>query len=276
MKLVAGRLLAFTSFTDGHDEDAEYVAYEDATHYEEAHAGSAASPNMVVESVAVAPSRAIAPTVIPVQPAAFKTSAQDGVPALESVIESRAHASGVLISPEALAEVVRFSSDRAETLQRFGDILNQAVRTLPREDGWILLSSDRLATLSGSAKKGTVHPEALQEVASAEAVSPHASERIVRAVLSGMRDDAFSLLRDLEQHGASAMKVTTDIIAALDQVYKSKTGNTGSSLGLAQHAGDVSSERIHALMALFAGVLETSYALPYTGLKIGLAQAFDA
>jgi len=73
---------------------------------------------------------------------------------VRSIIESRANMAGVLLSPEAAKEAVMLRDDRAETLKVFGDILNEAVRTLPREDGWILLSSDRFDELAKAYKIG--------------------------------------------------------------------------------------------------------------------------
>ncbi len=77
----------------------------------------------------------------------------DGIPALADVIESRAHAAGILISPEAVAMAAKLSEDRGDCLRTYGEILNQAVRTMPREDGWIMLNTDRFESLRAEIEK---------------------------------------------------------------------------------------------------------------------------
>lgn len=76
-------------------------------------------------------------------------------PSFQEIVESRAHASGVLMSPEATVAAEELHEDQAEALKIFGEILNEAVRTLPREDGWILLSSDRFEDLANGHNGGS-------------------------------------------------------------------------------------------------------------------------
>lgn len=79
------------------------------------------------------------------------------VPATEisvrDAIESRAHKAGILLSPEAVQAALTLSSDDEATLRIFGNIVNDAVEKLQREDGWILLSSDKFDELAAQYRK---------------------------------------------------------------------------------------------------------------------------
>lgn len=202
-----------------------------------------------------------------------------GIPALASVLESRAHAAGVLLSPEALQRALALAPERAETLRLFGDVLNKALQTIPREDGWILLSSEKMTSLMQgiTKKKTTASNTPLTPFApSSELIVGSVAERIVRATLSGNRDAAFSLVRDLEQSNVNPTKVVADIIKLCDRLYQARKDNAPlDNVALQEKMSSVSLEKIHTLATLFAGTLETTYALPYTGLKIALAEAFD-
>lgn len=238
---------------DYHEEDAEYVAYENPVHYE-------------VEHVAPAPSQAY----VEERPVAV---AKDGIPALSEVIESRAHASGVLLSPEARTAAIALSADRAVALRIFGDILNKALRTYPREDGWILLSSERFSDLRGSVP---AESHSASEAPQAELLDA-VPERIVSAVLDGRRDEAFSLLRELERKNVSPSSILTGIVALADRLYTARMGQASTgNLSLDEKVRTVSPDKVRTLASLFSNALGATYAMPYTGFKIALAQALDS
>ena len=105
------------------------------------------------------------------------------VPEIVDTIESRAHAAGVLVSPEAATQAAALSTDQAEALRRFGNILDEAVRTIPREDGWIMLTADKLRELS--AKYPAMPVSALAPLDTSAATA------FAGAIASGDRENAF-------------------------------------------------------------------------------------
>ena len=201
------------------------------------------------------------------------------LPAIEDVLESRAHAAGVLLSPEAITIAKTLKADRAETLRMFGDILNEAVRTIPREDGWILLSAERIRDLiKAVAKVETLSSHEIITAPSTTAplLGDSAVNRFASSLLSGNRDSAFSLLLKLEREGASAARFATQVATTLDGLYRSrKTGSAFADMALAEKAALVSVEDLGRLVETFAHALDTAYSSQYTNLKIALAQAFD-
>ena len=85
-------------------------------------------------------------------PSTINDSEQD----LRGIIEARANAVGVLLSPEAAKMAISLRETRSETLNAFGTILDTVIETLPREDGWILLSSDRFEAIAGKSKTAPI------------------------------------------------------------------------------------------------------------------------
>lgn len=237
----------------------------------------------------------------------------DGIPALVDVMESRAHAAGILISPEATEAALSLSPDRAEALKIFGDILNQAVQTTPREDGWVMLTKERFSALSEdvrqapsgmpaqtsvSAPAGKVvskdydiqeKPPALtyalgrevvreKKIATPRETAVHeaASSQFAGAVLSGNRDVAFSIVRSFETDGLNPLALMTGTATVLDRIYRLRKGGTnGVDPMLIEKSANVDDDTLHELVTVFAHSLDSTYANPFTGVKLALAQAFE-
>ncbi len=224
-------------------------------------------------------STSTAPAPLHTEESVSSRQAHDGIPDLMDVLESRANAAGVLVSGDTFHTVAELSNERSEVLKLFGDILNEAVKTLPRQDGWIHLSLPTLETIVSSLTLsiGTATPKPLTPFTSkSRIITDSAAERIVQAIVTGSRDEAFSLVKQLEESNVSATKVIADIATLCDQLYKARKDNTSlENVLLLEKAGEVPLERLHAVAVFFSEALSTTYALPYTGVKIALAQAFD-
>jgi uncharacterized repeat protein (TIGR01451 family) len=250
-----------------------------------------------VAPVAV-PTPVAAPAPVAVAPEP-KRAAVDGIPDMHDVIESRAHAAGVLMSPEAVALALKLSADRGEALRMFGDILNEAVRTLPREDGWVMLTSDRFESFAGTAPAPVTLATATKTPSVEEIlnsvmppVAPKAFEQVkvempmagaddqavvmglAQAILGGDREGAYRTVRNLETSGASATTVMTIVASALDQLYRAR--RHGTTTGLTTAALSVTDETLSKLVEVFTHGMDTAYANPFTGLKLAIAQAFEA
>jgi hypothetical protein len=216
----------------------------------------------------------------------------EGIPSLEDVIESRAHAAGVLMSPEAVTSAVALSTDRTEVLKIFGTVLNDAVRTLPREDGWIMLTSDRLDTLAEKIAPATTVAPAVSTIASVMQSAPPKAASVVQstsntaeeasasafvgAVVSGNRELAFSIVRSMEHDHVSPTALMTSAATVLDRLYRVRQGGqNGIDSELVAKAQNQSDENLHRLVEVFTHALDTVYSNPFTGVKLALAQAFE-
>ncbi|MES2135390.1 MAG: hypothetical protein V4449_04070 [Patescibacteria group bacterium] len=248
------------------------------------------------ESVAPAPVAYRAPVapVVPaftaavvVPPPQAKTPAVDGVPDVRDVIESRAHAAGVLMSPEAVTLAVSASPDRVEALRIFGNILNEAVRTVPRENGWVMLTTDRFADLAGTEKGTPIVPPTASAFAPSEpapisvdtptkTIDTAGASAFAGAVALGNRDVAFGIIRSFEHDGVSPTALLTSTATVLDTLYRTRKDNRPAvDTTLADSASHLSDEQLASLVNIFTHSLDTVYASPFTGVKLALAQAFE-
>ncbi len=198
-------------------------------------------------------------------------------PDISALLESRAHAAGVLMSPEAVALAAALSGDRAEVLRIFGDILNEAVKTIPREDGWIMLTADRLRELSAKPRWDV---PATSYAAPAEtapgSIDESAASAFAGAILSGDRDSAFSIIRSLEHDGMKPTALMTMTATVLDTLYRARRmDHPAPDASLADKASHVSDEQLAKLVEVFTHALDHVYTSPFTGVKLALAQAFE-
>jgi hypothetical protein len=245
--------------------------------FDEGDAGITNAPSTAVSAsvtTMAAPSVIMPFPVVPKIPATPPVRApKAAVPEIIDIIESRAHAAGVLVSPEAAAQAAALSSDRSEALRRFGPILEEAVRTIPREDGWIMLTADKLHELSE--KYPAMPPSALAPVDVQDAVV------FAGAIASGDRESAFSIIRQLERDGLSGQgtkptALMTATATAFDQMYRARhNSQPAPDLTLADKASRLSDVQLEHLVAVFTHALDHVYASPFTGVKLALAQAFE-
>lgn len=242
--------------------------------------------------------RPMQPVQTYVAPAPVAKPAVDGIPELADVVESRAHGAGVLISPEAVTSALSLSKDRGEVLRVFGEILNEAVRVLPREDGWVMLTSERfdeiamtvtrpvtLATPTSTPSVEAILNSVMPPVApSAKTVNvempmTNTDDQLVvmalaHAILTGDRDQAYTTLRNLETARANAASVMTVIAGAVDQLFRARKHGLTTELTVA--AIDLSDEKLTKIVEVFTHGMDATYSNPFTSLKLAVAQAFEA
>lgn len=281
------------------EEVAQSRRVPDTFKAEERRSDSAAyNGNGYVASTMAPAHTAVVPHVMPM-PAA--KPATDGIPDLADVVESRAHAAGVLMSPEAVQAALALSTDRGETLRIFGDILNKVVQTLPREDGWIMLTSDRFDELADTtpAPVTLATPNAtpsVEEILSSVMPAPQYSAptatqknvempmdsaddqavvmSLARSVLAGNREQAYATVRNLETSGANAASVMTIIATAFDQLYRARRHGLTTDLTIA--GMDIKDEVLVRLVEIFTHGMDAAYTNAFTALKLAVAQAFEA
>ena len=284
LRLVLGGALANATGVD-------YTRKSDDDEYEMSPRTSAHQDSAAYVASVAAPVMAM-PVTRPAAPAT------DGIPEISDVIESRAHGAGVLMSPEAVAMTLELSKDRGEVLQQFGEILNKAVKTLPSEDGWIMMTSERFAELADATPK--VVPMATADVtpsvesilasvmqAPAVAAQPTAVEmpmsapadqgevmKLAEAILGGNRDVAYAMARALETSGANATSVMTVIASSFDQLYRARRHGTTTNLTTAGMT--LSDETLAKMVETFAHSMDAGYTNAFTSLKLAMAQAFEA
>jgi hypothetical protein len=239
---------------------------------------------IVTASVMPAPSRYNVEAVVE----AKSVVAIDGIPQIHDVIESRAHAAGILMSPEAVVLAGEMSADRGTSLKLFGDVLNEAVRTLPREDGWIMLTSDRFEVIKSTVLSLPTDVVVSGPIIAEQATRPvpvtmkpvtvdeAAASEFVGAILSGDRDTAYAIVRALEHDHVNPTSLVTATATVLDKVYRArKDGRPLADATLHMRSAETSVVVLASLVETFAHAVDTVYSSPFTGVKLALAQAFE-
>ena len=277
MQLIAEKVFSYSPFSNDYENDIDPETSTREDEYINGFSQSVAtmptanSPLPMEELVAPNPTSMATPVAV-----TKEMDILEDPESIESLIESRAHSAGVLLSPEALSMATYLGGSKEETLEIFGELLNEAVRIIPREDGWILISSDRFEQLSNS--RGVDEPiHETKTVASviSETISESIHTRIVAAILSGDRDTAFSLVRSAEKEGINASKLISGVVKAFDSLLQSRASGEAADMILKESATRLSDESLSELVDIFAHALDTNYAAPFTGVKLALAQAFE-
>ncbi len=208
---------------------------------------------------------------------------------IRAAIENHAHAASVLISPEAVELAAGLATDATVALARFDSMLEAAIRTYPREEGWVMLTSDRFESLRDVREPST---QSVEEILNAVMPAPapvllarkvempmaNADDQSVvlslaRAIVSGARDQAYTIVRTLEVNGAKPATVLTVIAGAFDQLYRAR--RHGLTTVLSADATGVSDETLSQLVETFTRGMDADYANPFTALKLAVAQAFE-
>ncbi|MDE2079494.1 MAG: hypothetical protein KGI73_03845 [Patescibacteria group bacterium] len=253
-----------------------YPSFDEETHlYDSNHVASVAAPVAPTPApIAAHPAFTPAPVAPPVPPATTSMRVPaTPLPELVDVVESRAHAAGVLMSPEAVTIAAKLAPNRADALVAFGRILDEAVRTIPREDGWIMLTTDRLQEIL-SRRGITV---AVSAAPAPSAVDSTAAVAFTGAILSGDRTTAFAIIRSLEHDNVQPSALMAATASTLDTLYRARhDGHAAPDATLTEKAAHLSDEKLEHLVAVFAHALDHVYASPFTGVKLALAQAFEA
>lgn len=263
------------------------------------------------------------PAVAPVSHVA--TAAYGSSSDTEQLIEECAHEAGILLSPEAAraleTEIDRSESDPKNYLTKMFD---EAQNKFSREDGWILLSKDRvtqLITSAGTSKKeapaaekeegqsidtllGNIRPDTYRinrkngdtQVSATAAVStpthtqpsrsavptkaPAANGSDVVAFLhslvNGDQQSTYRTLRRAGSEGASAETFITDVVRALDEVYKHRIeGGHTPDRALVDLVAVWDNAKIEEIIGLLVESVDYSYSSPRIGTKVALAKVFD-
>ncbi len=97
---------------------------------------------------------------------------------------------------------------------------------------------------------------------------------LARAILSGNRDQAYTVVRNLESARANVASVMTVVAGALDQLYRAR--RHGLTTDLSVPAMQVTDEALAKMVEIFTHGMDAGYANPFTGLKLAVAQSFEA
>ncbi|MEK7530841.1 MAG: hypothetical protein AAB573_03150, partial [Patescibacteria group bacterium] len=102
----------------------------------------------------------------------------------------------------------------------------------------------------------------------------NAVSNLATAILSGDRESAYVLVRNLETTGMTAPTVLTILASTIDQLVRARRAGSEHLLNTASVG--VSNEALHRIVEVLMHALDNHYQNPYTGVKLAVAQSFEA
>lgn len=228
-------------------------------------------------------------------------------------IEDIAHGESVLLSPEALRIIrTHLEGNGLDVSSYLGEVFEKAKAEFPREDGWILLSKERMEQLVyGSAHQETHvsvvadtkytqtpmevnqmaqdestqnkmvrdHVSSLQSGSVTQTVSNHTNNvvaRFIQNLVHVEKKEAFDLLRNISNKGVDVGVFMTLVVRNLDEVYKDRIeGNRSPDAELVKKTASWSTEDFETILGILVECVDYSYSNNRIGTKIALAKAFE-
>ncbi len=231
---------------------------------------------------------------------------------IDDIIEERAQADHILLSPEAL-RAVAMEADRS-SLDReafFTAIFEEAKASFPREDGWILLSKERINAVLSAVRSVNVRSGTSQAAEQkSEARTPYSSAMTYKEVEPkaqavpartyapadtrptvaskdvavadfvafferGEQQKAFDALRGMTAQGRGEQYVKS-LVRSLDDVYKNRIeGGRAPEADLARATATWSNADFEAVLGTLVESVDWSYSSARVGTKIALAKVFE-
>jgi hypothetical protein len=231
-----------------------------------------------------------------------------------SEIEEIAHAENILLSPEALRLIQKeLSNTDAEATTFFTKLFEQAKAEFPREDGWILLSKERVEQMLGITNEAvtatdrdtqeTERPFRVAEEPIGVTAQQKRSETIIPTqepmsvayetqqtssptnnvvskftdhIIGVQKKEAFDLLRNVSTRGVDISTFMTLVVRQLDEVYKHRIeGIETSATELVAKTSSWSNQDFETILGILVECIDYSYSNNRIGTKIALAKAFE-
>jgi uncharacterized protein YoaH (UPF0181 family) len=261
-----------------------------------------AKTNDDIDLMEVATERPVYTTPAPV--ASYVASQATGSDA--NVIEDLAHKENILLSPEATREILIAAEAKGSlenTAVFLTQIFKEAQARYPREDGWILLSKERCASLLGApqvteaSRQGvrahefksqtqngvaygmpTSMPTSAPKiaVASAPTSASHQVASFVQLVSANEQQKAFELIRTITSQGVDLGVFIARVVRDLDEVYKNRIeGNRTPDQTLVELTSGWTTEMFEAVLGSLVECIDYSYSSTRIGTKIALAKVFE-
>lgn len=235
---------------------------------------------------------------------------------LDDVVEERAQKDHILLSPEALRAL---SMERERTSLEeaafFDAVFEEAKANYPREDGWILLSKERinavLSVVRGGQTRQKVSEAPVQAetrapysaamtyskpaaqaapVAKAQAAPAHAQTiqeprhsravdvspaAFISMIEAGRQQEAFETLRTLTSQNKGEHFIK-NVVSMLDDVYKNRIeGGRTLDADLARTTATWSNGDLQTVLGILVESVDWSYASARVGTKIALSKVFE-
>ena len=227
-----------------------------------------------------------------------------------SEVEEHAQNEGILFSPEALHMI----EDRVATqgMDALTSLIEDAKAEFPREDGWILLSKERVQNLIADNEMPAVEEAPVQESVSSlasvlsgmrkkteEETTTTIKEKVTSTMpdvkptngatfpissvvtftewlVDGEQQKAFEFIRKLSSQSYSVENFFTQIVRELDEVYKNRIeGDRRPNAQLVQKTAAWTNGEFERVLGILVESVDYSYHSSRIGTKVALTKIFE-
>jgi hypothetical protein len=179
-----------------------------------------------------------------------------------TAIENRAHSQKALLSSDAVRHFIASTESSVERDGALDQVIAEAKKTYPLEDGWIVLNQARMQSLC------EVCSISATEAVSTPATVPAGTGSLAEAIVTG------NVVATYEMIGHRPMFALAEAAADLDAVYRNRKGerNTVSDM-LSKETQNLSNEQITEMIVALTGALDGTYTDEASAVKMAIMKA---
>ena len=181
-----------------------------------------------------------------------------------AAIENQAHAAHVLLSSEATRHFMTVTAHESDRNEVFATVLGSALASYPSEDGWVVLSEERMMTLTA----GLATPVVAAVSSFTPTLLPIGASSLAETIVSGNIGAAYQMI------GNRPMIALADAAADLDALYRVKQGGVAKvSELLMSESAELSVLKLQAAIAALTGALDGTYTDEASAVKMAIMKA---
>lgn len=176
-----------------------------------------------------------------------------------TALENRAHTQKALLSSDAVQHFLASTEDSSERDEVLDQVIAEAKKTYPLEDGWIVINQARMQGLC----------EVCAVVApTAEVSAPTGAGSLAESIVTGNIVAAYQMI------GHRPMLALAEAAADLDAVYRNRKGERNSvSHMLTSETQNLSDEQITEMIAALTGAIDGTYTDEASAVKMSIMKA---
>jgi len=179
-------------------------------------------------------------------------------------LENRAHSQKALLSSDAVRYFIGTTEGLVERNEALDQVIVEAKKTYPLEDGWIVINEARMQNLCKFCKTGV----SKNTPSYSPVTVPEGSSSLAEAIVTGNVVAAYEMI------GNRPMFALADAAADLDALYRHRKGGEAkvSNLLVSETEG-LSEEKIKNMISALTGAIDGTYTDEASAVKMAIMKA---
>ncbi|NCN12111.1 DUF11 domain-containing protein [Candidatus Kaiserbacteria bacterium] len=183
-------------------------------------------------------------------------------------LENRAHTQKALLSSDAVRHFISTTDGSVDRHASLDEVIGEAKKTYPLEDGWIVINESRMRNLCTICKENQV---ASSDRPFIPATVPEGTGSLAEAIVTGNIVAAYKMI------GNRPMFALADAAADLDALYRNRRGGTATvSDMLTTETKQLSDEQLKNTISALTGALDGTYTSEEEAVKVAIMKAVKA